>query len=170
MTLTSDIISVAPGSIIITIINILVLFFIVKKFLFKPINDVIDKRNELLQREKKKAADERNEAAALKQDYEDKLSLIESIKKDAVLESQRRGNEEYNKIISDAKDKASEILGDANKKAVQLELNKKAETEKELSELIADAAAKVSASNKSPEIDKSLYDAFLKKAALGDGR
>ncbi len=62
------------SNIIWTFFNILVLFLFLKKFLFKPVTDMMDKRTQAITDSFKEAEDTKSEALKLKNEYEDELS------------------------------------------------------------------------------------------------
>ena len=53
-------------SVIYNIINIIVLFLLLRKFLFKPVTDIMEKRKSLIEEALKDADNSKNEAAELK--------------------------------------------------------------------------------------------------------
>ena len=53
-----------------TALNVLIWYILIKTFLFKPVNNIIAKRNEKNQAIRKEAEDARAEALALKEQYQ----------------------------------------------------------------------------------------------------
>ena len=64
--------TLSPVTIISTIIN-LVLLFPVRHFLFKPIQKIMDQRDELIRGQLKDAQDQKESAGKLKAQYEKRL-------------------------------------------------------------------------------------------------
>ena len=62
--------TLSPVTIIGTIINLLVLYFLLQHFLFKPIQKIMDQREELIRGQLKDARDQKESAGKLKDQYE----------------------------------------------------------------------------------------------------
>ena len=62
--------TLSPVTIIGTIINLLVLYFLLQHFLFKPIQKIMDQREELIRGQLKDAQDQKESAGRLKDQYE----------------------------------------------------------------------------------------------------
>lgn len=93
----------------------IILFVVLRHFLFKPVSKFLNDRREKIQNDLTEAKSEREEAADLKRQYEMK---IEAAKKEAqeILESARvRGEEMKEEIIAKAKKEAENIMERTNK-------------------------------------------------------
>ena len=106
--------------------NLLILFFAMKKFLFKPVKAIMDKRQEEIEKSISSAEIAKKDAENLKCEYVLKLSEAkaeaDSIIKTAVKNAQLKEEE----IIKDANKKAADILERADK---EIENQKKAALE-----------------------------------------
>ena len=158
------IIGIDALSIIETVINVLVLFLILRFFLFKPVNEVLEKRRQSIVEEKLKAEEAVKNAEDKVRKYESDMQDIEKAKADAVAESKKKAVLEYDRIVGDAEKKASEIISEAEAKASAEQRKKRQEAEKEIAELITKATGKIAASQSGSELDKNLYDEFIAKA------
>ncbi|PKL44835.1 MAG: ATP synthase F0 subunit B [Candidatus Riflebacteria bacterium HGW-Riflebacteria-1] len=91
-------------------INFFILLFILKKFLFVPLGEVVEERRRHLGRIKMAAEEEHRIALSLKEVYEGHLARIEDeiyeIKQQAILEA----NHEKEEIIEEARKKSEEII------------------------------------------------------------
>ena len=139
-------------NVLFTIINLLILFVLMRIFLYKPVQKIIAKRQEEADRQFGEAAAKQSEAEELKTKYQAVLSDAENEKKKVVSEARKTADEEYQRIVADAHKTASQIKEQILKKA-----------EKEIADMVVDAAAKVVASN-SKDTNAALYDTFLNKA------
>ena len=61
-------------NLVFTIINLLVLYFLMKKFLFKPVNNIIAQREEAIKKQFDEADEAQKKADDLKKQYEDSLA------------------------------------------------------------------------------------------------
>lgn len=91
-------------------INFFVLLFILRKFLFIPMSNIINERREHLGRIKLAAEQEHNKALEFKEEYEKHLANIEEeiyqIRQKAILEA----NSKTEEILEEARKKAEEII------------------------------------------------------------
>ncbi|MDE6961882.1 MAG: ATP synthase F0 subunit B [Lachnospiraceae bacterium] len=144
-----------------TAANLLIWFFLIRKFLFKPINNVISKREEAIASQYAKAQKLQEAAAAEKEKCTKFQGQIEQEKAAAVTEAQKKARTEYDRIVTEAKDKAEQIV-EASRKEAELEKARiVGKAEQEIRSVIMDAAVK---SMQSSGGDQGLYDQFLTKA------
>ena len=146
-------------NVLFTIINLLILFVLMRIFLYKPVQKIIAKRQEEADRQFGEAAAKQSEAEELKTKYQAVLSDAENEKKKVVSEARKTADEEYQRIVADAHKTASQIKDDAEAEAI----SQKEQILKEIADMVVDAAAKVVASN-SKDTNAALYDTFLNKA------
>ena len=115
-----DIISVNIWHIVISLANLVILFLILKKLLFKPVKKIVDKRQKELDAEFRKAEKTQAEADAIKAEWEGKMATAEA---------------EADKIISDAVERADSrnevMLYESREKADQIIRKAKADIERE---------------------------------------
>ena len=115
-----DIISINIWHIVISLANLVILFLILKKLLFKPVKKIVDKRQKELDAEFRKAEKTQAEADAIKAEWEGKMATAEA---------------EADKIISDAVERADSrnevMLYESREKADQIIRKAKADIERE---------------------------------------
>ena len=115
-----DIISVNIWHIVISLANLVILFLILKKLLFKPVKKIVDQRQKEIESEYKKAEKTQAEADAIKAEWEGKMATAEA---------------EADKIISDAVERADSrnevMLYESREKADQIIRKAKADIERE---------------------------------------
>ena len=155
-------IRIDAANLIFTVINLLVLVVAMRIFLFKPVQNIIAKRQEEADKQLLEAAQKQEAAAVLEQKYSDTLNNIEEEKKKALSEARKDADTAYQKIIDDANKKADKIKEDAVIEAENTKIIKKAE--KEIADMVVSAATKVVAGTDNVSADNSLYDEFLNKA------
>ena len=90
-------------------------------------------------------------------------SDAENEKKKVVAEARKTADEEYQRIVTDAHKTASQIKDDAEAEAISQKEQILKKAEKEIADMVVDAAAKVVGSN-SADTNAALYDTFLNKA------
>ena len=163
------IVSIHPISIIITIANVLILYFILKRFLMAPVDRILHERAQRIIDNEEKSEKSVAEAGELKKQYDEKLLALETEEKERLKEANRKAAEEYDRIVDDANKRAEKIIEDANRKADMDWAIRDAEQERKIAEIVTAATRKIAAGNSSAEIDSSLFDEFLSKAGEDDG-
>ena len=146
--------------------NLLILFFAMKKFLFKPVKAIMDKRQEEIEKSISDAEIAQKEANSLKEEYEKRLSeaKIEADKvlKTAVKNAQLKEEE----IIKDANKKAADILERVDK---EIENQKKAafsDIKDEVSDIAISIATKIIKKDINEKDHETIINEFIDK--IGD--
>lgn len=126
-----------------TWINLLLLFMIVKHFLFKPINNILDKRKAQITTMYDNASTENAKATALAKEYGEKISIAKDeageIIKSATLTAQRREEE----IVTEAKEKAVSMTQRAQAEIEQEKKKAYSEIKGEIAEISVAIAEKM---------------------------
>ncbi len=151
-------------NIVYTIINVLILFFVFKKFLFKPVDNILNARAEEIAKTEADAAKKLQDADAAKAKYEDSVKQVELEKEKILSDTREKANEEYNNIISKARSDSEAMVEKAKKDAaIEADRQKKA-YEAELTDMVVDAASRIAAGSHSEAMDLELYDRFISEA------
>lgn len=147
-----------------TLINLLILYLVVRKFLFAPVNKILAKRKELLDNSFKEAEEAKKEAFSIKEKYETSMSSVEAEKEQVKSAARKEAQAEYERIVESAQGKADVIVTQARTaaQADREKLLKKAQGE--IAGMVVDAAAKMMAQKSSSDSDRQLYEQFLAKA------
>jgi F-type H+-transporting ATPase subunit b len=151
-------------NLVFTIINILILYFIVHKFLFKPVIKILDARKAEIDKQYADAKNTQDEADKAKKQYEDTLSEIDGRKTAILTETRAQASEEYDRILNEAKTEADKIVDDARKDAAAEKQKRVQEAREQIADLVVEATAKVSGSKQSAETDRELYNQFIARA------
>ena len=100
-------------NIVFTIINLLVLYFIFKKFLFKPVLNVIKEREDKINGQFEEAKKANEDADNKKKEYEDKLIMAKDEADKIVLEARQRAEKEKNQTLESTRKEAQNIMDKA---------------------------------------------------------
>ena len=146
------------------VVNLLVLYVLMKKFVFGRVTKFIDARQALLEEKKASVAKAQEEADRLKKEYQKSLENANETSVQIVKEAKSRARAEYNKIMARAAADAEAMKAGAEK-AIATEREKQMdELHVQIMDLAVEAAGRIMAEKSSPETDKALYDAFIKEA------
>jgi F-type H+-transporting ATPase subunit b len=147
------------------VINILVLAFLVRRFLFKPVKKILAELQALVQNSLDEAAAARAEAERLEQQHKELMQRIENEKLAAITEANKKAAEESEQLLQSARERADSIIKNAETEAADLKEEILKQTKYEISEIIVAATARVAGVGS----ESTLYDEFLKKAGVSDG-
>ena len=146
------------------VVNLLVLYVLMKKFVFGRVTKIIDARQALLEEKKASVAKAQEEADRLRKEYEKSLENANETSVQIVKEAKSRARAEYNKIMARAAADAEAMKAGAAK-AIATEREKQMDDlHVQIMDLAVEAAGRIMAEKSSPETDKALYDAFIKEA------
>lgn len=144
-------------------ISVFFLCLILSYLLFEPAKKLLADRKERIASDIASAAGDKEQAAALKAEYEAKLASADKTVEQILGEARKKGLENQARIESDAKEEAARIIARANEEA---ELTKKRVEDEMKQQMIAVAslmAQKVVAANIDASIQASLVDETLKE-------
>ena len=112
-----DIISVNLWQILISLANLVVIFLILKKFLWKPITQVMQERQAMVDKQFADAEAAQAEADANKAEWSEKLATADDEAKARIADADDTARRHSDRIVADAKDKAAGILRQAEAEA-----------------------------------------------------
>lgn len=148
---------------VLTIIAVFVLFLFLSRFLFNPVRKMLSNRTEKIAGDIESAQKDKTDAAAMKAEYEEKLKSVDKEAEAILADARKRGLENENRIIAQAKEEAAAILERARTEA-ELERQKAAdEVKREMITIASAMASKVVAANIDTAIQNSLIDETLKE-------
>lgn len=149
-----------------TLLNFLALFFVLKKFLFKPVLKMIQDRQQEIDDMYLDAGNAKSEAQALEAEYKEKLAVASQTGERIVKEAVARGQSREEEIVRKANEEASAIL---DKAAADIAMEKKKavnDAKDEISELAVAIAEKVVGRELNQADQAKLVDSFINE--LGD--
>lgn len=145
------------------IIAIFVLFLFASYFLFNPARELLKKRQDKIKGELDSAAQDMEEAAALRAEYEGRLKDIDKEAEEILGDARKRALANENKIVARAKEEAAEIIKRAKVEA-ELEKQKAADDVKREMVVIASLmAGKVVKASIDTKVQESLVNETLKE-------
>ena len=148
-------------NLVFTIINLLILYFLMRKFLFKPVNGIIAKREEAIQKQFAEAEEAKVQAAKLKEDYEASLKSAKDEADQIVSAAREKGRAEYDRILKSADEDAARKLQKAEETIAEEKAKSLRSMEKEIETLVMAAATKVVGEKVTTENSQNFYDEFI---------
>ena len=152
-----EIISVNIWSILVSLANLLIMFLILKRFLFKPVQKMMAARKQQVDQIYQDAKENRDSAINLKQEYEARLAAAreeaDGLVRNAVQTAQRKGDA----IVAEANSQASHLKQKAEQEIAQEKKQMLQDVRGEISDIAVSIASKVV----EREVKKQDYDGFV---------
>ena len=152
-----EIISVNIWSILVSLANLLIMFLILKRFLFKPVQKMMAARKQQVDQIYQDAKENRDSAINMKQEYEARLATAreeaDGLVRNAVQTAQRKGDA----IVAEANSRASHLKQKAEQEIAQEKKQMLQDVRGEISDIAVSIASKVV----EREVKKQDYDGFV---------
>ena len=148
------------------LLNTLAIFFVAKKFLFKPVMKIIKDRQDEIDGMYQAAGDAKKQAEAMRGEYQQKLTAAQQTSERIVKEAVSRGQAREEEILRKANADAAAIM---DKDSADIALEKKKainDAKDEISDLAMAIAGKVVGRELNEADQKDLIDRFIDN--LGD--
>ena len=126
-----------------TIINVIILYLLLRHFLIKPVTDIMEKRKQLIADGLQSAQDAQDGALKMKQEYEAALNGAKQESVQIVENARKSAKAEYDRILEEAGNKADSMIASA-KETIRIEREKTIhELKGEITGLAIASAAKI---------------------------
>ena len=159
--MVQDLVTIVPWNFVATIANLFIQVYLIKRFLFKPINEVLEKRRAKADEEIQQAVKAKEEAQAIKTEYEKNMeeaknkanNIMVTAQKTAAIQSEDMLKETSRQIAA-MKEKAEKDIAQEKKKAVN-------EIKNEIGDMAMEIAGKVIEREISDSDHAKLIDEFI---------
>ena len=162
---TLDLVSIVPWEIITQLINLLLLFLLLKHFLFKPVQNILNARQAEIDKSYADAETAQTRAEELRDEYEKRISDAKAEAADIAKAASRKAQAHYDEVVGTAKADAARLR---EKAEAQIEQEKKKamnELKDEISGIAVDIASKVV----KREIDEKDHEELISEFIKGVG-
>jgi F-type H+-transporting ATPase subunit b len=154
------------GDSVLMLIAVLVLYFLLSYLFFNPIRNLLDARKKMIADQIAEAKKDREDAAALKSEYDEKLKNADKETDEILSQARQKALQNEQRVESQAKTEASRIIARAEEEAILEKKRALDDVKQEMISVAAMMATKVVQQNINTEIEESLVDATLKE--MGD--
>ena len=147
---------------IFTLLNLLLLFFVMKKFLFKPVKQMIDDRQKEIDDQYADAEKSKADAAELKSQYETRLAEANAESDEILKEAHRKAALRSEEMLREAQEQAAQTIRRAD---AQIALEKKRamnEIKDDVTVMAVDIASAVLSRDVNAAEHSDLIDSFIK--------
>ncbi len=141
------------------VVNFLVIFLLLKKFLFKPVRKAMMDRQQGIEDTINEADQIKNDALAFKAEYEEKLENIKSEGREILKTTRAKADDNAREIVNDAQDRAASIIKHGEEEIARENIKAMNELKDQVASIAILAAEKVL----EKQIDETQHDEMIKK-------
>ncbi|MBE7046210.1 MAG: F0F1 ATP synthase subunit B [Ruminococcaceae bacterium] len=163
-----DVISVNFWQIIISLTNLILLFLLVKKFLFGPVERMLQKRQDDIDNRYKDADEAKKRASEDESKWSDKLKNADAEAEEIIKNASDSAKINSDKIILDAREKADNIVKQAEEKARLEMIGARESIKKEIVDVSSELASKLIMRELNKDDHKELINDFIDKVGESD--
>ena len=143
------------------VFNTVLLFVLLRIFLFKPINKMKDERTRTIQDNLDSAEKAKTEAEELRQQYENSISEAKEQANQIIMKAHEDAESERSAIIRKSQEEAEKIVADADKTIENERKRVLRQAQSEIADLAIEAASRIIGENVDDEKNRRLVDQFL---------
>ena len=159
---TQPLVTLVPWTMIAQFLNLMIQLFLIKKFLFKPINEILEKRRQLTDQQIREAREAKEAADELKTQYESGIAHAREEAARIVQSAQREAQGRADELMQEAQAKAAGMKAQAEADIAQERKKAINEVKNEIGGLAMDIAGKVVEKEIDEADHKRLIDEFIK--------
>lgn len=144
-----------------TAFNLLVLYFVLRKILFKPVTSFMENRIKSIKDQINEAERNKIEAEQLKQKYSEQIKNAKLEAENILSDAQSKAIKEYDTMVSVAKKEAESVLIEAREEIERERLKMMKEVKNHVVSIAISAASKVIEANMDTENNRKLVSKFI---------
>lgn len=151
-----------------TIINLVILYLLLNKFLIGPVTAVMEKRKQTIDASFAQAKKVTAEADELKEKWQAAMDNVDEESMKEIERAKERADKEYNRIIAQANERSDKIIKEAQE-TIALEREQAVkDAENEIATLAIAAAAKIAAAGSGEAENQALYNHYIQAGGVND--
>ncbi len=144
-----------------TILNIVILYIVLRKILFKPVTKYMDNRTKKIQDALDAAEESKEMVRQMKVEYDEKIKAAKDEGQKVIEMYKQMAEKEYNSIVESAKKEADQMISNAK---AELQVEKEqlvASIKGEISDLVLATSEKVLKKNLDNDTNRKLISEFV---------
>ncbi len=143
------------------IINIILLFILLRIFLFKPINKIMDERTKSVQDDLDAAQKAKEEAEEIKAQYNETLASAREEAQQIIFKAREEASASKKEMLQNSHNEAQQIIESANKSIENERKRVMQQAQSQIADLAIAAASKIIGENLDDDKNRRLVDNFL---------
>lgn len=160
---TQGLVGIIPWTFVAQILNLFIQMYLIKKFLFGPINNILEKRRDEADRSIREAREAQNKADGLIEEYEANLKQANERAAEIVATAQKQAQARADEVIAQAQSQAAGIRTRAEAEIAQEKKKAINEVKNEIGGIAVEIAGKVVEKEISEKDHRKLIDEFIDK-------
>lgn len=156
-----SLVTLVPWTFIAQICNLFIQVYLIKRFLFKPINEILEKRRQMADAQIQDAQKAKEEAAAIKSEYEQNMLEARNQASEIITTAQKNAAYQSEEILKEANQQAVAIKEKAQNDIAQEKRKVVNEIKNEIGGMAVEIAGKVIEREISEEDHAKLIDEFI---------
>ena len=156
-----ELVGIVPWTFIAQICNLFLQVYLIKRFLFKPINNILAKRKEMADAQIQDAVKAREEAEAMKSQYEQDMIQAKNKANEIVVSAQKTASAQSEELLREASRQAAAMKNKAEADIEQEKRKAVNEIKDEIGGMAMEIAGKVIEREVSEEDHAKLIDDFI---------
>ncbi|MBS7262282.1 MAG: F0F1 ATP synthase subunit B [Eubacteriales bacterium] len=164
----AEVISVNIWQIVASLCNLVILFLILKRFLYKPVKKVLAQRQAALDEKYSAAAAARSDAEADRAAWAEKMQTADAEAAQVIKTATEQANRRSDQIVGQAKEKAAVIVREAQTAAEQERVRAEAQIKREIADVSVALTEKFLARKVSPDDHRTMIDEAIAEMGEND--
>ena len=153
-----------------TVVNVLIMYVLLRKFLFKPVQDVLDKRQQMVDAAMADAQDAKTKAQEALAAANDKLQNVDAEAAARREASEQLAEKQKEQLLADAQRQADAIVAEGKAAAEAERASKLRQADAQIADVTRTVCAKVLERNLTQQDDERMLADLLQKAGDSDGK
>ena len=153
-----------------TVVNVLVLFLLLRKFLYKPVMNIIEQRQKQVDDALNAAETSKKEAAAALHTAQEKLCHVDTEAAARRAAYEQQAETEKQQLLAEAQKQADAIVAEGKRNAEAERQHKLQEADAQTTALARTLCEKLLERNLTQQDDARLLDDLLQKAGVDNGQ
>lgn len=156
-----DLVGIVPWTFIAQICNLFIQMYLIKRFLFKPINNILEKRKAMADAEIQNAVQAKEEAHAMKAEYEQNMQEAKNKANEILVSAQKTAAIQSEEMLKEATAQAAALKAKAESDIAQEKRKAVNEIKGEIGGMAMEIAGKVIEREICEEDHEKLIDEFI---------
>ena len=156
-----DLVGIVPWTFIAQICNLFIQMYLIKRFLFKPINNILEKRKAMADAEIQNAVQAKEEAHAMKAEYEQNMQDAKNKANEILVSAQKTAAIQSEEMLKEATAQAAAMKAKAESDIAQEKRKAVNEIKCEIGGMAMEIAGKVIEREICEEDHEKLIDEFI---------
>ena len=156
-----DLVTLVPWTIVAQLCNLFIQLLLIKRFLFKPIGEILEKRRQKADEQIREAEEAKAQAQAMKESYEKDMAEARQKAGEILATAQKNAADQSERMLQEAVGEAAAIRARAQSEVAQERRKAVNEAKNEIGGIAMEIAGKVIEREISEEDHRKLIEEFI---------